>query len=182
DDGLPCLVMTRVQTCSLPVSCTAAATGAGIDAPGIDVTPATYPANVNVGTATADATWAGDANHTGNSGESTFDIAQAPSTVTVTCPATAQTYTGSAIEPCTAAATGAGIDAPGIDVTPVTYTANVNVGTATADATWAGDANHTGNSGESTFDIAQAPSTVTVKIGRASCRYTGSATEPGTAT
>src|SRR5439155_1152359 len=49
----------------------------------------------------------------------------------------------------------AGIDAPGIDVTPVTYTANVNVGTATADATWAGDANHTGNSGESTFDIAQ---------------------------
>src|SRR5206468_6756999 len=102
DDGLPCLVMTRVQTCSLPVSCTAAATGAGIDAPGIDVTPVTYTANVNVGTATADATWAGDANHTGNSGESTFDIAQAPSTVTVKIGRASCRYTGSATEPGTA--------------------------------------------------------------------------------
>jgi hypothetical protein len=38
-------------------------------------------------------------------------------------------------------------------VTPVTYTANTNVGTATASATFAGDANHNGSAGSKTFTI-----------------------------
>ena len=57
---------------------------------------------MSVGTATASATYAGDANHFGSSGSATFAIGKAPSSVTVICPLTAQTYTGSAIEACTA--------------------------------------------------------------------------------
>src|SRR5205823_5344055 len=67
-----------------------------------------------------------------------FTITKAPSTTTITCPTTPQTYTGSAIEPCTAQLTG--VNPPPSAVT-VTYTDNVNVGTAHAAASWPVDAN-----------------------------------------
>jgi hypothetical protein len=114
----------------------------------------TYSPNVNVGTVTASASWAGDDTHTGNGNTATFDIVPAPSTVTVNCPAS-ETHTGSAIEPCTATATGAGMAAQPLTVS---YVDNVDVGTATASANWAGDDNHTGNSDSATFEIvAEAP-------------------------
>src|SRR5207247_6319287 len=96
--------------------------------------------NVNVGTGTATATYAGDTNHDSSSNSANFAITKASSTVTVNCPAS-QTYTGSAIEPCTASFSGAG----GLSgtLTP-SYSANINVGTATASATYAGDANNDG--------------------------------------
>ena len=50
------------------------------------------------------------ANHTGDDGAADFTIAKAASTVTVSCPAIDQTYTGAALEPCTASYTGAGLD------------------------------------------------------------------------
>ena len=80
-------------------------------------------------------------------------IAKATSTTTVTCPDSV-TYTGSAIEPCTATATGAG----GLNQSlTVTYSADhTNVGTVSASATFTGDANHTGNSDSTTFTIAPA--------------------------
>ena len=67
-------------------------------------------------------------------------ITKATSTVTVTCSPTSVIYNGAAQTPCTATVTGAG----GLNqaVTPVTYTNNTNAGTATASATYAGDANH----------------------------------------
>src|SRR5204862_406622 len=137
------------------------------------VTPA-YNGNVNVGTATASYRFDGDANHAGSNGSATFAIGQAGSTVTVTCPATAQTYTGSAIEACTAKVTGASLNAT---VTP-TYNSNVNVGTATASYTFDGDANHAGSNGSATFAIGQAGSTVTVSCTAGSFSYTGAAIEP----
>jgi len=73
--------------------------------------------------------------------------------VTVSCPTAAQTYTGSAIEPCTANATGAG----GLNQTlTVAYTNNVNVGTANASASYVGDGNHQGNGNSATFAIVNA--------------------------
>src|SRR5438876_8497591 len=51
----------------------------------------------------------------------------------------------SPIEPCTAAATGPG--GLNVAVTPVSYTSNTNVGTASASATYGGDANHLGSTG-----------------------------------
>src|SRR5205814_950353 len=77
------------------------------------------------------------------------------------CPAS-QVYTGSAIEPCTAKATGAG----GLDVavTPVTYGNNLSVGTASASATYGGDDNHFGSSGSANFEITKAASTTTVTV------------------
>jgi hypothetical protein len=112
--------------------------------------PVAYADNVAAGTATASASYAGDANHLASNGQVTFTIARASSTVAVTCPG-AVVFTGSAHTPCTAAVTGAG----GLDqaVTPVTYSGNTLVGTATAAASYAGDGNHLGSTGSETFQI-----------------------------
>jgi LPXTG-site transpeptidase (sortase) family protein len=87
-----------------------------------------------------------------------FVIDKASSTVIVTCPATVQTYTGSAITPCTVAVTGANLS-----LTPTPdYTDNVSVGTATARYTYIPDANHTTNTGSATFVIGKASQTINV--------------------
>ncbi len=81
-------------------------------------------------------------------------LTQAASTVTVTCPASV-VYDETAQTPCSAEATGAGVLVNATDL-PVTYTANTNVGTVTASASWAGDNNHTGNNGSAQFQITPA--------------------------
>jgi hypothetical protein len=161
---------SRTYTGSAIEPCSAKATGAGgLNA---DLT-VSYSDNINAGTATASASYAGDANHDSNSGSTTFAIEKAPSAVAVTCP-DSRTYTGSAIEPCTAKATGVG----GLnDDLAVSYSDNVNAGTATASATYAGDGNHTGSSSTGSFTIEKAPSTVTVTCPD-SRTYTGGAIEP----
>jgi hypothetical protein len=79
--------------------------------------------------------------------------------VSVTCAAGPFTYNGSAQTPCSAKATGAG----GLDVTlTVSYADNVNAGTATASASYGGDANHLGDSSSKTFTIGKATPTVSV--------------------
>jgi hypothetical protein len=109
-----------------------------------------YSNNTNAGSATANASYAGDANHETGTDSKTFAIAKAGSTVTVTCPAGPFIYTGSAQTPCTASVTGAG----GLNQSVVvTYTNNTNVGTATASASYSGDANHQGGSDTKTFAI-----------------------------
>lgn len=136
-----------VYTGAASTPCAASATGAGDLNEPLTVT---YSDNINAGTATASATYAGDANHTGNTGSTTFTIDKAPSTVTVACP-TSVVFTGSPITPCTAVATGAG----GLSVPlTVTYATNTAVGTATASATYGGDGNHLGSTGSATFQIA----------------------------
>ena len=152
--------------------CSATATGAG----GLSVSvPVVYGNNTNAGTATANATYAGDANHTGSTAtQKTFIIDKAPSSTTINCP-TNVTYTGTALTPCSATATGAG----GLSVSvPVVYGNNTNAGTATANATYAGDANHTGSTAtQKTFTIDKASSTTTVTC-PTSVPYTGSALTP----
>ncbi len=111
-----------------------------------------YTNNINVGTAGASATYAGDAGHQGSSGSSSFAIGMASSSVTVTCTAGAPyTYTGSAQTPCTASYSGAGGLSGSLTVS---YTNNTNAGTAGASASYDGDANHTGSSGSGSFVIA----------------------------
>ncbi len=56
------------------------------------------------------------------------------------------------IEPCSAEATGVGMSPVDVSAS-LAYTDNVIVGTATADASWAGDANHFGSIGSETFAI-----------------------------
>ena len=162
---------SRTYTGSPIEPCTAKATGAG----GLneDLT-VSYAGNVNAGSATASASFDGDANHTGSSNTGDFTIEKAPSTVSVSCP-DSRTYTGSAIEPCSANATGAG----GLDETlTVSYADNVNTGTATASAAYAGDANHEGDSSSKTFTIEKAPSIVTVSCAAGPFAYTGSSHTP----
>jgi len=204
---------------SAQTPCTAKASGDGMSDVPLTVS---YSNNTNAGTATASASWDGDANHTGSSGSANFTIeksaatvtlgsltqtytgspqsptvttdpvglnvtwtgapqtdagsypvtvrisdskytgtatgvftiAPAGSVVTVTCPTSGVTYTGSAQTPCTAKASGVGMsDVP----LTVSYSNNINAGTATASASWDGDANHTGGNGNNTFKILYLP-------------------------
>jgi hypothetical protein len=105
-----------------------------------------------------------------------WSITQAPATVTVNCPASVF-YTGVAQTPCTATVTGAGgLSQP----LTVSYTNNINPGTATASASFAGDANHAASSNSANFTISQAPATVT--LGNLAQFYTGSPATPVTVT
>jgi len=102
-------------------------------------------------------------------------VNQAASTVAVTCPPSVS-YTGVAQTPCTAKATGAG----GLNQSlAVNYTNNIYTGTATASATFAGDANYTGASNSTTFAITKALVTVTANntsraVGAANPTFTAS--------
>jgi hypothetical protein len=133
--------------------CTAGVTGVG----GLDQTLTVhYAGNVDTGTATATASYAGDANHEASDDTRQFVIDPAPSTTTVTC--TDVTYTGAAQTPCSATVTGAGGLSQSV---PVTYTANTDAGTAGASASYSGDSNHTGSNGSANFAIGKATLTVT---------------------
>ena len=97
-----------------------------------------------------------------------YTISKATSTVTVTCPPS-EVYNGAAQTPaCTATVTGADLNQA---VTPVTFSNNINVGTATASATFAGDTDHAGSTGSTTFQITTAA--VTVTAGSYTGFYTG---------
>ncbi len=164
--------VTYTGSAQEPCSATVGGIGMGVTQ---DVTWI-YTDNVNAGTATASASYDGDANHLGSSDSKTFEIAKASSSVTVSCPESV-TYTGSAQEPCTASVSGAGGLSESLSVS---YANNLNAGTATASASYAGDANHLASSGYATFTIDKAPSTVTVTC-PASVVFTGSPITPCTA-
>ena len=151
--------------------CSAKATGAG----GLDVAlTVLYEENTDAGTATATASYTGDANHEGSSADATFTVVPAASITTVTCPASV-TYTGSALTPCTASVTGVG----GLDESlEPTYSENMNAGTATASADFKGDANHLGSTDSKKFAIAKATSTTTVTCPTGPFVYTGSPITP----
>lgn len=128
-----------------------------------DLTCANSPATVgpNVGTTTTSpvVSGTGQDNFTIATVDGSYSITKAPSTTVVTC-TSPQVYTGSAITACSARVTGAGnLDQ---SVTPVSYTDNVNVGTANASATFAGDADHDGSTGTSSFQIVAAPTATAV--------------------
>ncbi len=109
-------------------------------------------------------TFVGDSNHEDDSGNVAIVITQAPSTVTVDCGVGPYIYTGLTQTPCAATATGVGMT--NVDVTgSFLYSNNVNAGTASANASWAGDTNHTGNTGSGSFTIEQAVLTITASSG-----------------
>jgi len=93
-----------------------------------------------------------------NQGPTTISdsIGKADATTTVVCPAGPYTYSGAAQTPCSASWASTGLDGEGANLS-VSYTNNINAGTAQADATFGGDANHTGSSGSTTFVLRRAP-------------------------
>ncbi len=149
--------------------CTAKVTGAG----NLDLAMAvTYAGNINAGTATASASYAETANYLASSDSKNFTIAKAPTTSAVTCSAGPFTYTGAAIEPCTAQVTGTG----GLDLAlAVTYADNVNAGTAAASAGYAETANYLASSDSKNFTIGQA--TPTLSITNSPAAYDGTPQE-----
>ncbi len=123
--------------------CTASVTGPGLSQA---VSP-TYGANVNVGTATANASYPGGGNYQSSSGSATFQITGAATTASVSCPASV-TFTASPVTPCTGSVTGPGLSQA---LTP-TYVNNV-VGTATAAVNYAGGGNYLPSTASATFQI-----------------------------
>jgi hypothetical protein len=120
--------------------------------------PVLYGNNINAGTATASAAYAGSANYTDSSDSTSFTIGQAASTTVVSC-GVALAYTGAPQTPCSANVTGAG----GLNQSlPVLYGNNTNAGNATASAAYAGNANYTDSSNAVTFVIPRANATITV--------------------
>ncbi|MEZ4663486.1 MAG: MBG domain-containing protein [Caldilineaceae bacterium] len=79
----------------------------------------------------------------------TFVINKATTTTTVTCSAGPFVDTNVAIQPCAAQVTGPALN----QALPVTYVNNVHAGTATASASYAGDANYLPSSGSQIFVI-----------------------------
>ena len=114
----------------------------------------------------------GTSNFTITSVNGAWSIAQATSSVTVTCP-TSVLYNGAAQTPCTATVTGAGGLSQSLTVT---YTNNTNAGTATANASYAGSTNYAAGSNSATFAISAAP--VTATAGSLTGIYTGAAQTP----
>lgn len=112
----------------------------------------------------------GSANLAGSSGSATFQIAKALSTTTVTCTAGPHVFDGDAQTPCSAVAGRAGGSTVPV---AVDYSCNVDAGTASAFAAWAGDANHLGSSDSATFTIDRAP--VTMTAGGYGCEFDGAA-------
>jgi len=162
-----------------PFTATASATGVGGLNQMLSPTYSGDCTNVTVPDGcTASATFDGDDNHFGSNSSGSITITKAASTTTVTCP-TNETYTSFAIEPCTAKVTGAG----GLNIDPftVSYTDNINAGTAHAGASYSGDQNHDPSSDAKTFTIDKAPTTTTVTCGTGPFVYNGSAFEPCTA-
>ena len=128
-----------------------------------------YSNNVNAGTATVTIT--GKGNYSGETA-ATFTIVKSMTNDGITIAAIAdQTYTGSAIEPAVTVKDGETTLALGTDYT-IGYSANVNVGTATATIT--GKGNYSG-SREVLFTIAKATPTVTTPTAVENLIYNGSA-------
>jgi hypothetical protein len=123
----------------------------------VDVTASLiYSNNTNAGTATVTASWAGDTNHTGNTGSGSFTINQADATISV------NGYTGI----YDAAAHGASGTATGVG--GVNLGANLNLGAkftdvtgGTAHWTFSGNTNYNDKSGDVAIVINKAAQTIT---------------------
>ncbi len=101
---------------------------------------------LNVGTATARASYPTGGNYVGSSDTENFTIDPAATTTVVTCPANA-TFTGSAIEPCSATVAGPALS----QALTVSYSNNVNAGTATASASYPTGGNYVGGGDTENF-------------------------------
>ena len=171
-------------TGSAQTPCSATATGTGGLNASVSVV---YANNTNAGTATADATYAGDATHNGSTATQVmFTINKAESITTISCGSGPFVYTGAAIEPCTYTVGGNEAGNPVLvaatAVPSGNYTNNINAGvnTASASFTFTGDTNHNGSSDSKNFSIDRAGSTTTVTCGAGPFVYTGAAIEPCT--
>jgi hypothetical protein len=104
-------------------------------------------------------------------------ITPGASSSAITCTPTV-TYTGNAMEVCTATVTGIGGFSEPV---AVTYTNNVNAGTATATANFAGTTNHSASSATATFTLTRATS-VTVVTCPTTAQFTSLPLTPCSAT
>jgi len=142
-----------VYTSQPQAPCTATITAPGLD---LNVTP-TYSSNVNVGAALATVNYAGNDVYNAASASRAFSITQAPTTTTVTCPASV-VYAGSPRTPCTATVAGPGLL---LTDTPEYSANNVNAGTVTVTYVHAAGGNYLGSFDGATFTIARRPATAT---------------------
>jgi hypothetical protein len=153
------------------IPCSASVTGAG----GLNQSPSvSYSNNTNVGTATATASFAGDTNHTASNGSTTFAIAKASTTTSVVSSANSSILNQSVTFTATVKPQFAGTPTGTVTFTYSNSALNLSgtLGTATLSggqatlptsslpvnantitATYNGDGNFTGNSGNMTQTV-----------------------------
>ncbi|CAN5449839.1 hypothetical protein BH10ACI3_BH10ACI3_26490 [soil metagenome] len=134
--------------------CSATVTGAGgLNQPLMVM----YGPNTNAGPVTASASYPGDMNHTPSDGNAGFTIDQATTTTTVTFEGGPYVYRGIAFT-ASAEVTGIGLQGFMVPAT-VTYSGdctNVTISNGcSANASYAGDANHAGSIGSGSITITQ---------------------------
>lgn len=129
---------------SAPTDASGVATLSDVSLAGIDAN--TYPGGVS-------ASFAGNSSYGPSSNTNTLTVTPAPSTTTVSCPASVL-YDGTAQTPCTAGFTT--VDGLSGSLS-VSYSDNIDPGTATASASYPGDANHLPSSDSVTFTIDLGP-------------------------
>jgi len=112
----------------------------------------TAPTDADTYAVTADCAATGNYTALNDASAGDFVIDPAATTTTVTCPVEV-THTGSAQEPCSATVTGPELN-QGLTVT---YSNNINVGTATANASYAGTGNYAESSDSESFEILAEP-------------------------
>jgi hypothetical protein len=98
--------------------------------------------------------------------------AQVATAVTVTCPAGHETYDGTAHDVCIASVSGGDLNSQPLTVS---YDNNINAGTVTASANYAGDAAHAASSNSATFIIDKATPTATLSVTNSPVVYDGTA-------
>jgi len=107
------------------------------------------------GACTIVASQAGTSDYRAAQAQTSFAINRAPTSVSLACPSSV-TYTGAPQTPCTATVIGPALSAPAA----VSYSTNIDAGTAGANASYGGGANYLASSGSSAFTIARASQTI----------------------
>jgi hypothetical protein len=146
------------------VPCSATVTGPGLS----QTLTVAYSNNVNAGTATASASFVATTNYLASGDSKNFTIDKATTTTVLTCTPGPFTYTGSAIQPCAATVTGPGLS----QAVTVIYGNNINAGTASANANYAGTVNYLASGDATTFAIGKAD--LTLSVGNSPAAFNGS--------
>ena len=130
----------------------------------------------SAGSCTITASQAGNGNYKPATGvPQAFTIGKAASVTTITCGAGPFAYTGSAQTPCSASVTGPG----GLSLLlSVTYSNNVDAGTATASASYTESSNYLGSSDSKNFTIDKASSMTAVTCAAGPFTFNGSPQTP----
>jgi hypothetical protein len=154
-------------------------TVSGVGGLSTNPTSLTYSGDqTNAGNYTVTAHYAGDANHLAGDGQAVAVTIQKAASTVITAGAGPFTYDGTTHEGGSGTVTGVG--GLSTNVTSLTYTGNqINAGSYTVTAHYAGDANHLAGDGQAVVITIQKATSTTISLGAGPFTYDGTAHSGG---